>query len=346
MPDRRPRPRASTSARRRCRPRRRRTTSSPTTRTASPTPTSRWAASSTCRPSASGASSRPPTRSSRRSTGSSTPNGVLDGRLHAHRRLRRVERAAGLSSPSKLAWRTSPIRRPRRRLDERAIWTRTVPGVTTDGDAVPEATAEPAGRLDQHARRRDADAARASPEPRTGVHRRGRPVHRRRAHATRPQLDGSLIFMIGCHAGDNLPTAYYGDVADWADVFSAAGGFVGNTGYGLANNVTTALGERLLGLYADWIGVQDRRRAGLGGRCPHLREAVLPRRSRPLLRATTRRCSWRRSTTACRCTRSAGELRDAPLPKIPDLDPGSTRRTTEPDRREPDPEARRSRRRQ
>ena len=44
-------------------------------------------------------------------------------------------------------------------------------------------------------------------------------------------------------------------MADWADVFSSAGGFVGNTGYGLANNVTTALGERLLALYADWIGV-------------------------------------------------------------------------------------------
>ena len=38
-------------------------------------------------------------------------------------------------------------------------------------------------------------------------------------------------------------------------MFSAAGGYVGNTGYGLANNVTTALGERLLALYADWIGV-------------------------------------------------------------------------------------------
>ncbi|MHC2999870.1 hypothetical protein [Microbacterium sp. HJ5] len=74
--------------------------------------------------------------------------------------------------------------------------------------------------------------------------------------ATSP-LDGSLVFMIGCHAGNNLPAAYYGDDAtDWADVFSPAGGFVGNTGFGLANNVTTALSERLLALYADWIGVQ------------------------------------------------------------------------------------------
>ncbi|GAA1995801.1 hypothetical protein [Microbacterium ulmi] len=70
-------------------------------------------------------------------------------------------------------------------------------------------------------------------------------------------LAGSLIFLIGCHAGNDLPTAYYGeDSLDWVDVFSRAGGYVGNTGYGLANNVTTALGERLLALYADWIGVE------------------------------------------------------------------------------------------
>lgn len=70
-------------------------------------------------------------------------------------------------------------------------------------------------------------------------------------------LAGSLVFMIGCHAGGNLPTAYYGDVPDWADVFSSSGGFVGNTGFGLANSVTTALSERLLGLYADWVGVES-----------------------------------------------------------------------------------------
>ena len=68
-------------------------------------------------------------------------------------------------------------------------------------------------------------------------------------------LAGALIFMIGCHAGGNLPTSYYGDVADWADVFAPAGGFVGNTGYGLANSVSTALSERLLGLYSNWVGV-------------------------------------------------------------------------------------------
>ncbi|MET0448300.1 MAG: hypothetical protein ABW004_07830 [Aeromicrobium sp.] len=69
------------------------------------------------------------------------------------------------------------------------------------------------------------------------------------------QLGGALVFTIGCHAGGNLPSAYYGDVPDWADVFSTAAGYVGNTGYGLASSTTTALSERVLALYADWIGV-------------------------------------------------------------------------------------------
>ncbi|WP_127473414.1 hypothetical protein [Microbacterium sulfonylureivorans] len=76
------------------------------------------------------------------------------------------------------------------------------------------------------------------------------------AHTAAPQLAGSLVFMIGCHAGGNLPTSYYGDASDWVDVFAAADGFIGNTGFGLANNVTTALGERLLGEYAAWIGTE------------------------------------------------------------------------------------------
>ncbi|MDY0908353.1 C25 family cysteine peptidase [Microbacterium sp. CFBP9034] len=70
------------------------------------------------------------------------------------------------------------------------------------------------------------------------------------------RLEDSLVFMIGCHAGNSLPTSYYGDTTDWTDVFGNAAGYVGNTGFGLANNVTTALSERLLGTYADWIGVE------------------------------------------------------------------------------------------
>lgn len=93
--------------------------------------------------------------------------------------------------------------------------------------------------------------------------------------ATSP-LDGSVVFMIGCHAGNNLPAAYYGDVTDWADVFGPAGGFVGNTGFGLANNVTTALSERLLALYAAWIGVQTESGAvSSGGALTFAKQAYL-----------------------------------------------------------------------
>ncbi len=73
--------------------------------------------------------------------------------------------------------------------------------------------------------------------------------------ANQQAIAGALIFTIGCHAADNLPTSYYGSLTDWVDVFQNAGGFVGNTGYGLASSTTSALGERLLDLYSQWIGV-------------------------------------------------------------------------------------------
>ncbi len=92
-----------------------------------------------------------------------------------------------------------------------------------------------------------------------------------------PQLAGSLVFMIGCHAGGNLPTSYYGDVPDWVDVFSAAGGFIGNTGFGLANSVTTALGERLLGEYAAWVGtkVEDGDAVSAAGALAYAKQSYL-----------------------------------------------------------------------
>ncbi|MBD3942151.1 hypothetical protein IF188_10625 [Microbacterium sp. NEAU-LLC] len=68
-------------------------------------------------------------------------------------------------------------------------------------------------------------------------------------------VSGALVFTIGCHAANNLPTSYYGDSPDWVDVFQNAGAYIGNTGYGLASSTSNALGERLLTLYADWIGV-------------------------------------------------------------------------------------------
>lgn len=69
-------------------------------------------------------------------------------------------------------------------------------------------------------------------------------------------LGGSVVLLAGSHAGMNLPDGYYDGVTDWADVFGAAGGFVGNTGFGLADDVTTALSERLFDLYTRWIGVE------------------------------------------------------------------------------------------
>ena len=80
-------------------------------------------------------------------------------------------------------------------------------------------------------------------------------LFRAEGHEGAASLDGTLVFLLGSHAGNNLPTTYYGDRTDWVDVFSQAGGFIGNTGYGLADDTTTALGERLLAEYAKWIGV-------------------------------------------------------------------------------------------
>ncbi len=95
-------------------------------------------------------------------------------------------------------------------------------------------------------------------------------------HEDASSLAGSLIFGIGCHAGNNLPTAYYGPVTDWVDVFSQAGGYIGNTGYGLANNVTTALGERLLSLYSQWLGVSvDGRQVSSGAALTYAKQSYL-----------------------------------------------------------------------
>ncbi|WP_169583530.1 MULTISPECIES: PD40 domain-containing protein [Microbacterium] len=68
-------------------------------------------------------------------------------------------------------------------------------------------------------------------------------------------FDGALVLSLGCHGGIHLPDSVYGDRAHWVDSFAAAGGFIGNTGCGLADETTLALSERLMAVYADWIGV-------------------------------------------------------------------------------------------
>ncbi|TDN91366.1 PD40 domain-containing protein [Microbacterium sp. BK668] len=89
-------------------------------------------------------------------------------------------------------------------------------------------------------------------------------------------LAGSLVFGLGSHAGNNLPSAYYGGVTDWVDVFSQAGGYIGNTGYGLADEATTALGERLLSLYAGWLGVRvGETQVSVGGALSYAKQSYL-----------------------------------------------------------------------
>ena len=117
------------------------------------------------------------------------------------------------------------------------------------------------------------------------------------ATSSRPQacespdrLAGALVFLIGCHAGNNLPAAYYGDVRRLGRRVLDAAGYVGNTGYGLANNVTTALGERLLALYADWIGVET-----AGGKVSASRAPSPTRSSRTSAASASTRATTRRS---------------------------------------------------
>jgi hypothetical protein len=92
-------------------------------------------------------------------------------------------------------------------------------------------------------------------------------------------LARSLVFLIGCHAGNALPDAYYGaGTSDWVDVFGKAAGYVGNTGYGLANDTSTALSERLLQLYGDWIGVTvDGRRLSASESLTYAKQSYLGR---------------------------------------------------------------------
>jgi hypothetical protein len=68
-------------------------------------------------------------------------------------------------------------------------------------------------------------------------------------------LDGRVLFTVGCHAGGNLPDSFYGTLTkDWPQVLGNVGGYIGNTGYGVADDSALALSERLMADYARWIG--------------------------------------------------------------------------------------------
>ncbi|HWJ83711.1 MAG TPA: PKD domain-containing protein [Nocardioides sp.] len=60
-----------------------------------------------------------------------------------------------------------------------------------------------------------------------------------------------LLWSIGCHAGGPRPDLWYGaDGLDLAQVLGASGGYVANTGYGIADTAATGLSEQLSALYA------------------------------------------------------------------------------------------------
>jgi hypothetical protein len=71
----------------------------------------------------------------------------------------------------------------------------------------------------------------------------------------RTKLAGRILFTIGCHAGGTLPDAWYGSTTrDWAQVLGGSGGYIANTGYGIADDAATALNERLITQYAARLG--------------------------------------------------------------------------------------------
>ncbi|KRC53533.1 MULTISPECIES: IPT/TIG domain-containing protein [unclassified Nocardioides] len=69
------------------------------------------------------------------------------------------------------------------------------------------------------------------------------------------RLAGRLLFTLGCHAGLNLPNRYFGGATDdWTESLAGKAVYVGNTGYGYADDNVQGLTERLLALYANRVG--------------------------------------------------------------------------------------------
>jgi hypothetical protein len=71
--------------------------------------------------------------------------------------------------------------------------------------------------------------------------------------ANQGALARRLLFSMGCHAGLSVSDVSVGSTNDWAQAITGAnqkGLFAGNTGYGLGDDQTVALSERLMALYA------------------------------------------------------------------------------------------------
>jgi hypothetical protein len=72
----------------------------------------------------------------------------------------------------------------------------------------------------------------------------------------RSRLAGRLLFTIGCHAGGTLPDSWYGTGAkDWAQVLGGSGGYIAQTGFGIADDRATAQSERMISNLARQIGL-------------------------------------------------------------------------------------------
>ncbi len=93
--------------------------------------------------------------------------------------------------------------------------------------------------------------------------------------ANQGALARRLLFSMGCHAGLSVSDVSVGSTNDWAQAITGAnqgGLFAGNTGYGLGDDQTVSLSERLMALYA-----QELDGTASTGRATDARQAEVPR---------------------------------------------------------------------
>ena len=117
------------------------------------------------------------------------------------------------------------------------------------------------------------------------------------------EIPERLLFSLGCHSGLEIPTNEIsndvpGGVDSWATTFADEGAiWVGNTGYGYANDQYISYSAKLMGLLAQ----------NLTGRCPSATRCPKPssstrRRPASSTRTISRR-TWSRPITGCPTTR-------------------------------------------
>ena len=113
-----------------------------------------------------------------------------------------------------------------------------------------------------------------------------------------------LLFSLGCHSGLDIPTneisnVVPGGVDSWASTFADEGAiWVGNTGYGYANDQYISYSAKLMGL----LGTEPQRLRVDRRRTAHRPSSSTRRRPVSSIPTTSRR-TWSRPTTACPTTR-------------------------------------------